>query len=103
MKYDVNVDLGLSQMSLVTIMFNFSKPSVLFVQSYSTLCDAMECSLPGSSVHGILQARVAISFSRGPSLLRDGILVSHIAGRFFTVWATREVLSKPKMKINTSL
>ena len=36
-----------------------------------TLCNSMECSLPGSSVHGILQARilewVAISFSRGSS------------------------------------
>ena len=38
-------------------------------QSYLTLCDPMDCSLPGSSVHGIIQARilkwVAISFSRG--------------------------------------
>ena len=47
MKYDVIVGLGLSQMSLVTIMFNFSKPSVLFVQSYSTLCDPMvACQAP---------------------------------------------------------
>ena len=41
-----------------------------------TLCDPMHCSLPGSSVHGILQARilgwVAIPFSRGSSLLKDG-------------------------------
>ena len=40
-----------------------------------TFCDPADCSPPGSSVHGILQARalewVAISFSRGPSLLRD--------------------------------
>ena len=40
-------------------------------QSYPTLCDPMDCSLPGSSVHGIFQARilewVAISFSRRPS------------------------------------
>ena len=38
-------------------------------QSYRTLCDPVECSLPGSSVHEILQARilewVAISFSKG--------------------------------------
>ena len=62
-------------------------------QSYSTLCDPMACSLPGS-VHGIFQARilewVAISFSRGSSWPRDRALVSHIAGRHFTVWATRE-------------
>ena len=50
---------------------------------------------PGSSVHGILQSRilqwVAISFSRGSSLPRDQAWVSYIAGRFFTIWAIREV------------
>ena len=50
--------------------------------------------LPGSSVHGIFQARilewVAISFSRGSSRPRDRTRVSHIVGRRFTVWATRE-------------
>ena len=54
----------------------------------------MDCSLPGSSVHGILQARIleweAILFSRGSSWLRDQTQVSCTAGRFFTVWATRE-------------
>ena len=64
-------------------------------QSCPTLCDPMDCSLQGSSVHGIFQARVlewvAISFSRGSSWPRDQTLVSHIAGRRFTVWATREV------------
>ena len=53
----------------------------------------MDCSLPGSSVHGILQARilewVAMSFSRESSWPRDRTQVSHIAGRFFTIWATR--------------
>ena len=52
------------------------------------------CSLPGSSVHGILQSRilewVAIPFTRGSSQPRDQTWVSHIASRFFTVWATRE-------------
>ena len=56
-------------------------------QSCSTLCDPMDCSLPGSSVHGILQARVlewvAISFSRGSSQPRDQTQVSHTAGRRF--------------------
>ena len=56
----------------------------------------MDCNLPGSSVHGILQARilewVAISVSRGPSWPRYRTWMSHIAGRFFTVWATRESL-----------
>ena len=52
------------------------------------------CSLPGSSVHEILQARmlkrVAIVFSKGSSQLRDRTQVSCIAGRFFTAWTTRE-------------
>ena len=52
----------------------------------------MDCSPPGFSVHGILQARIlewiAILFSRGTSQLRDWTLISCIAGRFFTVWAT---------------
>ena len=55
----------------------------------------MDCSPPGSSVHGILQARilewVAISFSRGSSQPWDRIRVSHIVGRFFTVWATASI------------
>ena len=56
-----------------------------------TLCDPTDCSLPGSSVHGIFQAIVleliAISFSRGSSWPRDWTWVSCIAGRFFTIWA----------------
>ena len=51
--------------------------------------DLMDCSPPGSSVHGILQARilewVAISFSRGSSRPKDRTRVSCIASRFFTV------------------
>ena len=54
----------------------------------------MDCSPPGSSVHGIFQVRilewVAYPFSRGSSWPRDRTQVSHIAGRFFTIWATRE-------------
>ena len=52
----------------------------------------MDCRPPGSSDHGILQARilewVAILFSRGSSGLRDQTRVSCTAGRFFTIWAT---------------
>ena len=55
----------------------------------------MDCSLPGSSVHGIFQAIVlewiAISFSRGSSQPRDQTQVSCIVDRRFTLWATREV------------
>ena len=54
----------------------------------------MDCSLPGSSVHGILQARIlewaAISFSKGSSQPRDQTRVSCIAGRFIIIWAKRE-------------
>ena len=61
-----------------------------------TLSNSMDCSLPGSSVHGILQVRilewVAIAFSKGPSRSRDWNWVSWTAGRFFTLWATREAL-----------
>ena len=55
-----------------------------------TLCDS--CPPPGSSVHGIFQARilewVAIPISRGASQSRDLTLVSCFAGIFFTSWAT---------------
>ena len=63
-----------------------------------TLCNPMNCNPPHSSVHGILQARipewVAISFSRGSSPPRDRTQVSCIAGRFFTIWASRESTQK---------
>ena len=58
-------------------------------QSCPTLCNAMDCSPLGSSVHGILQARilewVAVSFSRGSSQPRDQTQVSRIAGRRFNL------------------
>ena len=59
------------------------------LQSCPTLCDPMDCSPSGSSVHRILQARilewVAISFSRGSSRPRDRTQVSYIAGRRFNL------------------
>ena len=57
------------------------------LQSCPTLCNPMDCNPPGSSVHGILQARklewVAIPFSRGSSRPRDRTRVSCLAGGFF--------------------
>ena len=54
-----------------------------------TLCDPMDCSLPGSSVHGIFQAIVlewiATSFSRGSSRHRDRTRIFHIVDRRFTI------------------
>ena len=70
----------------------------LVAQLRPTLCDSMDCSAPGSSVHGILQARilewVVISFSRGSSRPRDQTRVSRIGGRCFNLWATREACQK---------
>ena len=59
-----------------------------------TLCDPMEYSPPGSSVHEILQTRilewVGLSFSRGSSQPSNWTQVSLTSGRFFTIWATGE-------------
>ena len=64
-------------------------------QSCPTLCDHTDCSPPGSSVHGVLQARilewVAMPSSRGYSQPRDWTQVSYIAGRFFINWATGQI------------
>ena len=77
------------------------------VQSCPILWDPTDCSPPGSSVHRIFRARtlewVAISFSRGSSRHRDRTSVSCIAGRVFTVWATREALRELKGVPNQSL
>ena len=79
----------------------FKRPTTADKVSCSVLCNSfetpMDCSLPGSSVHGILQARipewVAIPFSRGSSWPKDRTRASCVAGKFFTVWATREAMA----------
>ena len=69
---------------------------VLVAQSCPSLCGPVDCSPPGSSVHGISQARIlewaAIPFSRGSSQPRDRTWVSCTASGFFTSWAAREAL-----------
>ena len=96
-------------LSLVFTSSNFHEPSRHITCWLQSLCNRSEvkslsriqlfanppdCSPPGFSVFGILQARilewVAISFSRGSSRPRDRTHVSHIAGRRFNLWATRE-------------
>ena len=71
--------------SIVDWLCLIEKKESEVTQSCPTLCDTMDCSLPGSSVHGIFQARVlegvAISFSRGSSQLRDRARVSRTADR----------------------
>ena len=73
------------------------KVKVLVAQSCLTLCDPMDYNLPGSSVHGIPQARilewVASSFSRGPYWPRDGTCVSYIGRWILYHWTTWETLS----------
>ena len=74
------------------------KVKVLVAQPCLTLCNPVDCSPPGSSVHRIFHARmlewVAMPSSRGSSQPRDQTQVSHIAGRFFTSWDTRETLRR---------
>ena len=69
---------------------------ILVAQSCLTLCEPMNCNSPSSSVHGIFQARIMgwvdIPFSRGSSQPKDWTHISCIAGRFFTIWDTREAL-----------
>ena len=66
----------------------------LVAQSCPTLCNSVDCSPPGSSVHGLLQARtlewVAISFSRRSSCLRDWTRVSCIDRWVLYHWAIKD-------------
>ena len=77
------------------------------LQSCLAWCDPLECSLPGSSVHGILQARIlewiAMLFSRGSSWPRDWTQAPALQADFFTVWATREALYAEHMMWNAGL
>ena len=69
------------------------------LQSCLTLCDPMDCSLPGSSVHGILQARILdwVAMPSSGDLPHPEIepvsLIPALAGCFFTTSATWETLS----------
>ena len=68
-------------------------------QSYPALCNLMDCSPPGSSVHGNSPGKnTGRSSSRGSSQPTDRTGVSCIAGGFFTSWATREA---PQPKISS--
>ena len=78
------------------IVLHIQKNFFACSQPCLTLCSPVDCCPPDFSVHGILQARipewVVIPFSRGSSRPRDRTRVSHIAGRFFTIWATEYLL-----------
>ena len=72
-----------------------------------TLCESMDCSLPVSSVHGILQARilkwVAVPFSSRSSWPKNQTGVFYIAGRFFTNWATRKAHGRKQRRTKEPL
>ena len=101
-----SLHFSLAEHSLFSIPTILLKPEiirVLVVQSCLTLCDSSDCNPPGSFVLGVFQARilewVAITFFRESSQPGDWTSDPCIVGRFFTVWATREV---PKNKANKS-
>ena len=92
--------ISLQSKGLSRVLSSTKRDAQLF-QSCPTLWDSMDCSPPGSNVHGILQARildwVPMSFSRGSSLPGEWTCiscVSCIAGRFFTHWVTCEAQKK---------
>jgi len=107
-------DLDFGCLSTVTMVYRGCHVCVLVVQSCPALHDQdqvhgdlMDCSPPGSSVHGILQGRilewVAILFSRGSSQPRDRDWFSQTASRFFTIWATRTIFPTLTEATNSSL
>ena len=104
----LTAQVGRLLMILATRIFAHTMPwkvKMLVAQSRSTLCDHMDYSRPGSADHAILQARIlewfAIPFCRGSSRPRDQSWVSCPAGRFFTIWATREAHTMPEVNTHT--
>ena len=85
---------GVMQMFQIEIVVMVAYVCMLVAQLCLTLCDPKDCSLSGSSAHGILQARIlawaTIPSSRGSSQPRYQTQVSCIVGKFFTVWATEK-------------
>ena len=79
---------------------------VKVTKSCPTLCDPMDCSLPGSSIHGIFQARIlewiAVYSSRGSSQFRNWTQLSCIASWYFTIWAIRDGLWMNKWFISVA-
>ena len=98
----------LSHISVHGIYTNIYESENVSLSVMTDSFDPMVCSPPGSSVHGILQARVlewvAVSFSRGSPQCRDRTQLSHTAGRFFAFWTPREALiSNPNLHLHLHL
>ena len=83
-------DVTFSMKAALTILFPIVTCSIYCsaAKHVQLFCDPMDCSPPGSSGHGISQARVlkwvAVSFSRASFWPRDQTCISALAGRFFT-------------------
>ena len=86
--------LKIPKTRIIYTYFSESESQSVCFSVISILCDPMDCSSPGSSVRGILPARilewVAFPSPRRSSWPRDRTWFSRIAGSFFTVWATRK-------------
>ena len=102
-----DVKYGWNKLCLEILCFLISKVKVLVAQPCLTLCDLMDYSPPGSSVHGILQMRilewVTVPFSRESSRPRDRTWLSCMTGRLFTVWATGEALDYSLVLLNAAV
>ena len=92
-KFPLNYSLNLyqQQQNIVAIqrfLLEYSGSACMYAQSCQTVCNPMGCSPPGSSVHGIFQARIlewiTISYSRGSSQPRDQTMSPTFVGIFFT-------------------
>ena len=81
---------------LVSDFLQSTCSACLVAQLCLTLCDPMDCSVPGPSVHGDSPGKNTgvgcHAFLQGSSQARDRTQVSHVAGEFFPVWATREAI-----------
>ena len=89
---------GISKLGYLNLILNVCLCAKSFL-SCPSLCNHMDCSPPGSSVHGVLQARilewVAMPFFKGSFWPRDGtmfLLSPALAGRFLTISTTWEAL-----------
>ena len=94
-KYELSTPCTILEVWSFNVLLDEICVSVKLLQSCPTLCDPMDCSFPGSSVHGILQARivewVAMPSSRGSSQPRDRTHVPYVpctGSGFFTTGAT---------------
>ena len=102
-KYSLSFKHMLKYYSKLAIMHLEKKKGVSYPGVYYSL-RTTDCRPPGSSVHGIFQARipewVAIPFSRGSSWPKDQTQGSHIMDRFLTVWATNHVFRFSEFNIS---